>query len=707
MSIDLTQFHQVFFEESFEGLEIMERGLLKLQPGNKERDPIDEIFRAAHSIKGGAGTFGFNTITEFTHDLETLLDEMREGLRDVTQEAIELLLKSVDCLRDMLDALHSKQEPNLDVATALTEAFENLLGQEDDLDNNSGEEIHCDDKSHQWEIYFRPDVDVLRTGNEPYRLFRELRQNEHIEEYKIEIDVSHIPDFSKLHPEECYLAWSIFIKGKISREEIEYVFEWVVDDSELVIEDRSQAGSAKQSDIAAGFPNQEAGAEIVQLTTIGNSDNSIEGGNEVAQSEKSAPAVMKKEMGNRESASIRVGIDKIDELINMVGELVITQSMLGQLGKDFRMERLPDLVAGLSQLEHNTRELQESVMKIRMVPMSFAFSRFPRLVRDISQQLSKQVNLKLLGEQTELDKTVMEKIGDPLTHLVRNSLDHGLEPPEERVAIGKPETGELVLNAFHQGGSIVIEVRDDGRGLDGEKILAKARSKGLVGGDEVLAEDRIHDLIFQPGFSTAEEVSDISGRGVGMDVVRKNIQSLNGSVEVQSQPGKGSVFSIRLPLTLAILDGQLIRVGEEIYILPLISIVESTQVNPDYVNFVAGQCDVYRLRSEYIPILKAFDLFSIEADNRQLENGLMVVLESGGTKVGMIVDELLDQQQVVIKSLETNYKRVEGISGATILGDGTVALIVDVNGIIKMASRKYEQSIQQLHRVIETGNEAA
>ena len=416
----------------------------------------------------------------------------------------------------------------------------------------------------------------------------------------------------------------------------------------------------------------------------------------------------KKEKAAKESASIRVGIDKVDELINMVGELVITQSMLGQLGKEFTMDRLDDLVTGLSQLEHNTRELQESVMKIRMLPISFAFSRFPRLVRDIGQQLDKKVELILLGEQTELDKTVMEKIGDPLTHLVRNSLDHGLEPPEERLAAGKPEIGLLTLNAYHQGGNIVIEVKDDGRGLNSEKILKKAKEKGLVGADEILSEERINDLVFRAGFSTADAVSDLSGRGVGMDVVRRNIQSLNGSVEVESDPGKGSVFTIRLPLTLAILDGQLIRIGSETYIFPLVSIVESIQVSEDNVNYVAGQCEVYRLRAENIPILKLYELFDTEVESKVLDKSLMVVVESGGAKVGIIVDELLDQQQVVIKSLETNYERVEGVSGATILGNGTVALIADVNGIIKMASRIYEKAIQHLHsKAKEVGSKAA
>lgn len=707
MSIDLSQFHEVFFEESFEGLDIMENGLLALTPGSGDDESINEIFRAAHSIKGGAGTFGFSVVADFTHDLETLLDEMREGVRAVTQEIVDLMLKAVDCLREMLETFRDKGDPQLDTAKSLTAQFEKILGQEGDAGVAANEDVGGGDgdaSSHRWHVFFKPDSDVLRTGNEPYRMFRELKDSDGVDSFKVEAVVEGMPAFGELHPEECYLAWNLYLAGSVSKEEIECVFEWVIDDAELKISDVATKEGQRQSS-ALGLP-EAAAAEVVPLVLAPEANGStpvevnLEGVGETSKD-------VKKEKAAKESASIRVGIDKVDELINMVGELVITQSMLGQLGKEFTMDRLDDLVSGLSQLEHNTRELQESVMKIRMLPISFAFSRFPRLVRDIGQQLDKKVELLLLGEQTELDKTVMEKIGDPLTHLVRNSLDHGLEPPAERLAAGKPEVGQLTLNAYHQGGNIVIEVKDDGRGLNTEKILEKAKQKGLVGPEEMLNDERINDLIFNAGFSTADSVSDLSGRGVGMDVVRRNIQSLNGSVEVESFPGKGSVFSIRLPLTLAILDGQLIRVGDETYIFPLVSIVESIQVSDRNVNYVAGQCEVYRLRAENIPILKLYELFDTEVENTVLDKSLMVVVESGGAKVGIIVDELLDQQQVVIKSLETNYERVEGVSGATILGNGTVALIADVNGIIKMASRKYQKAIQHLHSVSESGNKAA
>jgi two-component system chemotaxis sensor kinase CheA len=368
--------------------------------------------------------------------------------------------------------------------------------------------------------------------------------------------------------------------------------------------------------------------------------------------------------------------------------------MLGQLGDEFEMDDLQKLQAGLGQLEQNTRELQESVMRIRMLPISFAFSRFPRMVRDLSRRLDKQMELTLIGETTELDKTVMEKIGDPLVHLVRNSVDHGIELPADREASGKNPVGSITLNAYHQGGNVVIEITDDGKGLDRERIRTKAVEKELMSSKEAaaLSDSQVHDLIFHPGFSTANEVSDVSGRGVGMDVVRRNIQDLNGTVELASEQGVGSTVTIRLPLTLAILDGQLIKVGVQTYIFPLVSIIESMQISSDKVSEVAGGCDVFQLRNEFVPIIRLYDVFNIVPDSTRIDESLLVVVESDGDKVGILVDDLDAQQQVVIKSLEQNYQRIEGVSGATILGDGTVALILDIPGLIKIAGIQHLQS---------------
>jgi two-component system chemotaxis sensor kinase CheA len=385
-----------------------------------------------------------------------------------------------------------------------------------------------------------------------------------------------------------------------------------------------------------------------------------------------------------ETNSIRVSIDKIDALINTVGELVITQAMLGQWRDGFDPRDLDKLRDGLDQLERNTRELQKSVMRIRMLPISFVFNRFPRLVHDLSQQLGKKAQLTISGEQTELDKTVMEKIGDPLIHLVRNALDHGIEPSDVRIAAGKPEAGQLHLNAYHRGGAIVIEVSEDGSGLNQEKIRQKAVERGLITAETELSEAEIADLIFQAGFSTAEAISEVSGRGVGMDVVRRNIKGLGGSIEVFSETGRGTTFTIRLPLTLAILEGQLVCVGQETYIVPLVSISESLQIDPARVNTIAGQTTLYKMPDDYIPIVRLCDLFNRRQESTTDTHSLLVVVEGEGKRLGVVVDELLGQQQVVIKSLETNFKRIEGVSGATILGDGTIALILDISGLLRL-----------------------
>jgi two-component system chemotaxis sensor kinase CheA len=387
--------------------------------------------------------------------------------------------------------------------------------------------------------------------------------------------------------------------------------------------------------------------------------------------------------------SIRVDTGKIDQLINLVGELVITQSMLSLMGETFTLDRLEQLQSGLAQLERHTRALQESVMNIRMLPIGFVFNRLPRLVHDLSTKLGKRAELRLSGEQTEVDKSVIEQISDPLMHLVRNSLDHGIELPHERREIGKPETGQVLLNAYHRGGAIVIEISDDGRGLDTDRILAKAVERGLVDAGAGLAPAQVHELIFHPGFSTAEQVTDVSGRGVGMDVVRRNIEALGGRIEIKSQPGRGSTFAIHLPLTLAILDGQTVAVGKEIYIAPLVSIIESISLTEDKVSTFIGKGETFRLRGEYLPIIRLHEVFGVAGGHAEkLTDGLLMVVEGQGLKCGLFVDNVLGQQQVVIKSLEENYRRIEGVSGATILGDGSVALILDVPGLIRLARQE-------------------
>ncbi|MDX1250750.1 MAG: chemotaxis protein CheA [Gammaproteobacteria bacterium] len=676
MPIDMAQFHQTFFEESFEGLDLMESGLLDLNAGDADIDLINTIFRAAHSIKGGSATFGFKLIPEFTHIMETLLDEMRDKRRQVTEESVNVLLQSVDCLRDMLASERDGSHLDLDRVKQHQEMLQKIFNDKElspvsVVSNGSRERNDQEPGISGWRIKFLPFKNLLSKGNDPVRMFRELSL---LGDFKVTVDTSRLPAFFSLVPEECDLCWELILKGDVTKESVHEIFEWVEDDCELDIlplsSEMSAGGMAEKSDPAsADEKEKKEGSRIPEdirkdVSRVGEKRNT---------------------QPSSENSSIRVGIDKIDGLINMVGELVIIQSMLAQLGKDFDMNQLGKLRDGLSQLERNTRELQENVMRIRMLPISFAFNRFPRMVHDLSQKMGKEIELKMSGENTELDKTVMEKIVDPLVHLVRNSVDHGIEMPEVRRENGKPETGLLHLNAYHKGGNIVIEISDDGAGLNKEKILRKARERGLVKEDEVVSEEGINDLIFLPGFSTAEIVSDVSGRGVGMDVVKRNIHALGGKIEVVSSEGKGTSFIIRLPLTLAILDGQLVSAGDQIYIIPLVSIIESLQITESNVNLIAGKAEVYKLRDEYIPIIRLYDVFNIPPRNTDLKGGLLVVVEGDGKKAGVLVDDLLDQQQVVIKSLETNFKRVEGVSGATILGDGTVALIMDVSSLIRLS----------------------
>ncbi|MCF2859623.1 chemotaxis protein CheA [Pseudoalteromonas sp. SMS1] len=705
MSIDLSQFFDVFFEESFEGLDAMEAELLNLEPGKEDSETINTIFRAAHSIKGGSGTFGFVSVSDFTHVLETLLDQIRDGQRVLTAEHVNLLLKSVDCVRGLLSALQAEDEPDLSESQELKARFEAILGGEESA-TESAEPSQTEVETSQsttYQIEFKPEPHLFKTGNEPLYMFSELA-----ELGELETSAFHdaIPDFLEFDPEDCFLHWRFFLTTTCEEQAIAEIFEWVEDDAEIKIEacgglfdDEPAHPQPKQETEQTTAPNleSESGVSTVKQDTVTEQAQQT-----LATVQQKVETVKNTKTDGRKTndsgaTSIRVGIDKVDSLINMVGELVITQAMLSQIGdQDITESSIAALQEGLTQLAHNTRDLQENVMRIRMLPISFVFSRFPRLVRDTSQKLNKQVELKLVGEQTELDKTVMEKLSDPMVHLVRNSLDHGLETPEERIANGKDPVGTVTLNAFHQGGNIVIEIMDDGKGLDTEKIRSKAISNGLIQESDELSVEEINELIFMPGFSTADSVSDISGRGVGMDVVRRNIQALNGSVEVTSKQGVGSTFTIRLPLTLAILDGQLVQVAQHTYIIPLISIVESLQIDISKVSKVGKGLEVLRLREEYIPILRLYDIFSHQGAREELDKTLLVVVESDNYKIGLLVDDLLAQQQVVIKSLEANYQKVDGISGATILGDGTVSLIIDISGLIKLSGLRRPGSTELL-----------
>jgi two-component system, chemotaxis family, sensor kinase CheA len=688
LDVEMAEIAKVFFQESREGLDAMEAGLLSLG-ATADSESINTIFRAAHSIKGGAATFGFAAVADFTHGVETLLDEMRNGVRPVTAEAVQTLLQACDCLREMIAATEAEQPLDQGRIASLNLDITNILGERPHAapaapatqvvpaapaTAPAAAAAPMGSRAPGWHIIFEPVADLLRLRNEPARMFAELQR---LGEFAAQADVSRIPLLDALDPESCYLSWEIQIAGETTRGELDEIFDWVDTRCRLEITPTGDDGRIAAAAAAAAQAPAVTQPTAPTKAAAPKAEPGVERGK--------AGAPLQKSGGEN---SIRVATEKVDNIINLVGELLITQSMLSGFADGINTNDLDRLRQGLAQLARNTRELQESVMQIRMLPISFSFNRFPRIVHDLSRKLGKKVELKMTGEGTELDKTVLEKINDPLVHLVRNALDHGLETPEQRLAAGKHETGELELSAFHEGGSIIIEVRDNGAGLNKMKILNKARERGLIPADQDLTDEQIDNLIFMPGFSTAEQLSDVSGRGVGMDVVRRNINDLGGHVQISSKQGLGSTIRIRLPLTLAILDGQLVRVGKEVYIISLLAIVETIQVTKELVNTLVGRTQVFRLRDEYLPVVKLCDQFDVESDNRNAEEGLLVVVESDGKRVGVLVDDLLAQQQVVIKSLESNFKAVLGIAGATILGDGQVALIIDVPGLIGSAVKK-------------------
>lgn len=644
MAIDLRRFHPTFFEESLEAVAIMEGELLEIErmlrrgdeaaAGDQDPERLNRIFRSAHSIKGGSGTFGFAQVADFAHALESLLDEARSGRREINAEMVGLLLRAVDCLRALLHAAKDDGPvpPDIEVLHAELERA-HAVGRP----SAPASEPAGSGNRSGWRIHFEPQERFFHSGNDPLRIFRALSE---LGKLDTSAESSRVPGWDEYDPETCYLGWDIKLQSQAARDALEEVFAWVVGDCELHLE-------------AAPAPAPAGRAEP--------------------------------KADDKMTSSIRVATAKVDGLVDIVGELVITQTMLTQLVQDFTPDRSAQLQAGVAQLERHTRNLQDAVLGIRMLPLGFVFSRLPRLARDVSTLLGKQVELEISGDRTELDKAIIERISDPLIHLVRNSIDHGIESPQERVDAGKSAHGTIRLNAYHKAGNVVIELTDDGRGLDRERILGKARERGLISPDTPIEPAQVDEFIFLPGFSTSESVSDVSGRGVGLDVVRNNIRTLGGGVEVSSSDGQGTRFIIRLPLTLAIVDGMSLRVGSEIYILPLAWIAETLQVKPERVSQPAGGPEIIAVREEYVPLLRLDRLFNIQARATTLNEGLVVIVEADGKRVALFVDELLGQQQVVLKSLEPHCERLEGISAATILGDGTVALILDAGSLVRQA----------------------
>lgn len=715
MSNDFAQFQDAFFDEVAEHLAVVEEGLLALEQQPDDRDLLNKIFRSAHSIKGGAGMFGFTAVSQFTHKMETLLDLLRNGQKAVSPSIADLLLKSTDCLKTLIESAKSGAPVDDETVQRLTTqlAAESAggsppasIGSKEAKPAQAATTASHGEK--RYAINWTPPDWLFQRGLDPLQIMKELRSLGTVTD--VVMDLSRIPDLAEIDEEKCYLSWRMQLSTVREVKAIEHAFEFVREESKLSIEEVKAEGEKVSEPVASRASVEEEnpkplGTILVESGVISPAalDQALAQQKKVGeilveqkvvtpqqveqalqkQKQQESAAHAKK----TDTASIRVDTGKIDKLINLVGELVITQSMLSDLGSRFEMRQLPVLLERVAQLERNTREIQERVMGIRMLPIGTAFSRFPRLVRDLSAKTGKKIQLVLSGEETELDKTVIESIGDPLTHLVRNSADHGLEGPEERLDNNKPEVGTIRLNAFHEGGSICITVEDDGRGLNRDKIVAKAVKQGLISENDKLCDDQIWPLIFRPGFSTAEKVTDVSGRGVGMDVVKRNIESLGGTVSIKTVMGKGTTFTLKLPLTLAIIEGMTVRVGKETYIVPLLSILESIQPKEGLVKTVVGKGELINVRGTYLPLLRLYEVFSLEPEYTVPTDAILLILETEGERVAVMVDEILGQQQVVIKSMEQNFRKVEGIAGATILGDGTVGFILDVRGVLEITRR--------------------
>ncbi len=662
MALDLSRFAKAFFEEAQEHISALESLLVAVNLRAPDPEALNAIFRAVHSVKGGAAAFGHMALSEFTHDFETILDRVRKGKMSLTKPMVDIFLKAGDVMRQHLLALEQEMPPDIPAMQALRQTL--LDASADVLLVETVFEEPEPPAPPRFKIIIHlqkaeyGELDALNTLNEDIA------------------GLGAVMDITTQSIDERLLAYSFNLNTDIDDDELRESLEFLVPAEAIHINAyERRAGRGKESASIDDDSDGGFGFFDGPVDATGASHQAVAGGLQVAEADIQLASLV-------DASSIRVNVVKVDQLINLVGELVIAEAMLTQAAQGVDADEQTRLAAGLAQLQRNTRDLQDAILAIRMLPISFVFSRLPRLTRDLSARLNKEVDLQLLGEDTELDKSVIEKIADPLTHLVRNAIDHGIELPEERVRAGKSATGLLTVRAAHQGSSIVITVTDDGAGMNRERILAKARELGLDGGDS-WADEEVWQLIFTPGFSTATEVTDVSGRGVGMDVVWQNVHLLGGRIDIDSLAGEGTSMTIRLPLTLAILDGMSISVSGETYILPLANIAHSLQPSMSDIKSVNGR-DVVLVRDEFVPITSLAELFNLPA-RAQDENDILVVLEMDDRRAAIRVDELLGQHQVVLKSLEANYRRVKGVSGATILGDGRVALILDATYLISVA----------------------
>lgn len=683
MSIDIEQFHGVFFDESDEHLDDMEQLLMSLDVESPDPEELNSIFRAAHSIKGGSGIFGFDALMNLTHVMENLLDKARNNELSVTADIVNVLLETLDVLKDTLNAYRDETPvPEDSIAERIKILNGVINGQSTDAAPGDGDEasevsVNAQNESAQDDSFGFFDDEpnsAIEAADDSFGFFDNEPVNEalsHGDNTKSENnDDDGFGFFDDEISNNTVGAQTATTKAETA--EVEQGFGF--------FEDAPSATNINTSlEIASSNNAQSASTQLNTATTSNNDKAPTSGVAPTTTQAKTPPKPPAKKSTARESASIRVDTTKIDAMVNLVGELVITQSMLSMIGQDVEGQVGERLQLAIDELQRNTREIQESVMSMRMLPLTATFNRFPRLVRDLAGKLGKQVELVLQGGSTEIDKSLIEKIVDPLTHLVRNSIDHGIEMPDKRVAAGKPEKGTVILSAEQKGGSIIISIIDDGGGLHRDKILDKARSNGLTVSDD-MPDSEVWQLIFQPGFSTAEAITDVSGRGVGMDVVRRNIESIGGRIDIESSAGEGSAFFIHLPLTLAIVDGMCVSVGKQIFVIPLLNIIESFQPTKQQLKTLGNDTVLY-IRDQYWPLVPLYDFMEVEDAALSPTEGIVVLLESSKKRFGVLVDALVGQQQVVIKSLEEHYRKVAGIAGATIMGDGKVALIIDADSI--------------------------
>jgi two-component system chemotaxis sensor kinase CheA len=702
----LDQLKNTFFDECSEALQQIEGGLTDLRQGHGSDDTINAVFRSVHSVKGGAGIFGFDSLVGFAHVFETVLDAMRGGTLAPSTDIVDVLLPANDVLTDLIAMSRAGEAIPPNYGQESRAALERLLGRTEsdgpeepapadfegldfmpvmvgDMDDAPAES--AGDGKQTYAIVFRPQAEMLRRANEPLFIIRELQK---LGELELTAETDRIPHLNDIEHDRPYVGWTGTLRTDAKREQIEEVFEFVTGDCEVEITlEEAPAPAPEPMLMPVAAPSAPAPMTAAPAAAPAAS-LPVHQAPSMAPAAAPEPAEAARAAAPAKAAAttMRVEVEKIDRVVNMVGELVIAQAMLGQIVHGLPEDTSSRLTQILDEVIHHTRELKDSVMSMRAQAIGAVFQRMPRLVRELATKTGKKVQLVMHGENTEVDRSIIERLGDPLTHIIRNSIDHGIESPAQRLAAGKSEEGTITLSAEHRGGRIVVEVRDDGGGIDPDRVLKKAREKGLVSPDAVLTEDEINNLIFMPGFSTAETISDISGRGVGMDVVRRNIQDVGGRITIKSERGRGMTLQLALPLTLAVMDGMVIKVSQETYVLPMSAIVECLRPSRNDIHNLVGGRGLLQLRGNLVPVVHLSDLLDMGVENSESDERVVIIADAGdGTRLGIIVDELLGHQQVVVKSMEESYGAVPGVAGATILGNGRVALILDVEKLSELA----------------------